>query len=178
MAGGVDGAGLDAANPEGLAVVELVVELAAIGGEFGFDVEQLAEGLLDHRDLVADAQLAAELLLEVVAGAQVVGMHVGLQDPLHAQAVLAHVGDQPVGALVRGAPGRGVVVQHRVDQRALAAVRIAHHVAVGEGGGIEEGFDMGVHGAVLRGSSDTRRGMVWTQPTAIFGSMHRIKTYI
>ncbi|MOA12421.1 hypothetical protein D3C78_1324100 [compost metagenome] len=170
----MDGTGLDAANPEGLAVVEQVVELTAIGGELGLDVEQLAEGVLDHRNAVADAELSAELFLEVVAGAHVVGVHVGFQDPLHAEVVLAHVGNQLVGAVVRGASGGGIVVQHRVDQRALAAVRIAHHVAVGEGRGIEEGFNMGVHGTVLRAWLDTRRGMSYLQPTAVFGSMHRI----
>lgn len=43
---GVDSAGLDVADPEGFAVVEQVVELAAVGGEFRLGVEQLAEGVL------------------------------------------------------------------------------------------------------------------------------------
>ncbi|MNZ52741.1 hypothetical protein D3C78_706000 [compost metagenome] len=174
----MDRAGLDAADLEGLAVVEQVVELAAVGGEFGLDVEQLAEGVLYHCDVVADGQGAAELFLEVVAGAEVVGVHVGFEDPLYRQAMFAHVGNQLVGAVVRGTSGGGIVVQHRIDQGALAAVRIAHHVAVGEGGRIEEGFNMGVHGTVLRAWLDTRRGISFLKPTANFGSMHRINSYI
>ncbi|AFK67154.1 hypothetical protein YSA_00699 [Pseudomonas putida ND6] len=42
----MDSAGLDVADPEGFAVVEQVVELAAVGGEFRLGVEQLAEGAL------------------------------------------------------------------------------------------------------------------------------------
>ncbi|AFK67152.1 hypothetical protein YSA_00696 [Pseudomonas putida ND6] len=64
-----------------------------------------------------------------------------------------------VGAVVRGAPGDGIVVQYGVDKRALAALRISHHVAVGECGRIEEGFDMGVHGTTPVDSSYTQWGM-------------------
>lgn len=159
MAGGVDGPGLDVADPERLAVVEQVVELAAVGGELRLGVEQLAEGVLHHGDVVADGQGAAELLLEEVSGAEVIGMNVGLEDPLHAQALFAHMGDEAIGAVVRGAPGGGIVVQYGVNKRALAALRIAHHVAVGEGGRIEEGFDMGIHGTTPLDSSYTHWGM-------------------
>ena len=48
-----------------------------------------------------------------------------------------------------GAAGCRVVVQHRVDHRTLARFRVADHVAVGKGRGIEEGFDVGIHGAGL-----------------------------
>ncbi|MNC15073.1 hypothetical protein D3C75_628740 [compost metagenome] len=92
--------------------------------------------------------------------------------------MFAHVGNQLVGAVVRGTSGGGIVVQHRVDQRALAAVRVAHHIAVGESRGVEEGFNMGVHGTVLRAWLDTRRGISFLKPTANFGSMHRINSYI
>src|SRR3546814_999549 len=44
VARGMDGARLDVADLESIAIVEQVVELAAIGREAGTGVEQLAEG--------------------------------------------------------------------------------------------------------------------------------------
>ncbi len=61
MAGCVHRAGLDRADLEGVAILEQVVELAAVALEFGAGIEDLAEGVLDDGDLVADAEPAAEL---------------------------------------------------------------------------------------------------------------------
>jgi hypothetical protein len=72
----------------GVAVLEQGVELRAVALELGAFVEDLAEGVLHDHDLVADADLAAELLLDVGRGGQVVGMDMGLDDPLQLQAVV------------------------------------------------------------------------------------------
>ena len=53
------------ADHVGVAVLEQTVELAAVALEFGAFVEDLAEGLLHDGDLLADAELAAELALDV-----------------------------------------------------------------------------------------------------------------
>jgi hypothetical protein len=69
------------------------VELRAVALELGAFVEDLAEGVLHDHDLAADADLAAELLLDVGRSRQVVGMDVGLDDPLKLQAVFLDVLD-------------------------------------------------------------------------------------
>ncbi len=149
VARGVEGAGLHVADLEAVAVVEQVIELTAIGGEPAACVEQLAEGVLHHGDAITDRQFAAQLLLEIGRRAQMVGVHMGFQQPLHPQVLVAHVVDQALRACMGGAAGCRVVVQHRVDHRTLARFRVADHVAVGKGRGIEEGFDVGIHGAGL-----------------------------
>jgi hypothetical protein len=59
----------------------------AVALELGAFVEDLAEGVLHDGDLVADADLAAELFLDVGRGRQVVGMDMGLDQPFQLQAV-------------------------------------------------------------------------------------------
>jgi len=68
MAGGVQGAGLQFADLVAVAVMEQVIELAAVAGEVGAGVEHLAEGVLDGADVVADGELAAHLLLQPGGG--------------------------------------------------------------------------------------------------------------
>ena len=165
----MQGAGGDAADLEGVAVAEQLVELAAVTGEARFHVEQGGEGVLHRAHLLADGQAAAELGAQVVAGTQVVGMHMGFQDPLHAQALFADVGDHPLGAGVGGAAGSRIVIEHGVDQGALAAVGIGHHVAVGAGGGVEEGHDLQLRGCVAT-HADTPRGIQGEKSTGLFGA--------
>lgn len=73
-------------------------------------------------------------------------MGMGFQQPLHLQLVLANEGDDPVGLDGRSAPGGGVVIEHRVDNRAVPAIVLVDYVAVGLGCGVEEGFNQGGHG--------------------------------
>ena len=80
-----------------VAVLEQAVELRAVALELGALVEDLAEGLLHDGDPGADADLAAELLLDVGRGRQVVGVDMGLDQPLEPQAALADAGDDRVG---------------------------------------------------------------------------------
>ena len=69
------------ADRVGVAVLEQAVELAAVALELGAFVEDLAEGLLNDGDLVADAELAAELLLDVGRGGEVIGMNMRFDQP-------------------------------------------------------------------------------------------------
>ena len=78
-------------------------------------------------------------------------MGVGFQQPLHLQLVFADEGDDPVGLVGAGASGGGVVIEHRVDNRALPAVGFVDDVAVGGRGGVEEGFNQGGHGGLFFG---------------------------
>jgi hypothetical protein len=68
VAWGVHDPRRDLAQPEGVAVPEQHVELAAVALELGAGVEDLAEYVLDRGDLGADRELAAELLLDVRRG--------------------------------------------------------------------------------------------------------------
>ena len=73
-----------AADLVGVAILEQPVELAAVALELGALVEHLAEGVLHDGDVLADADLAAELALDVGRGRQVVGMDMGLDQPFDA----------------------------------------------------------------------------------------------
>lgn len=137
---GCAGAGLEVADGEAAVVFEQHVELAAVAGKTLAFVEQLAEHLLHHGDLVADRHPGAELCLEVGRGGQVIGVHVGLEDPVDLGVQFAHPGNQFVGGLGAGAAGLGVVVQHAVDQRAAPGVEVHHQVADGPCLVVEKGF--------------------------------------
>ncbi len=143
MAGGVQHPRLEVADGEGVALLEEAVELAAVAGELGAGVEGLAEDVLHHGDVGADAGLAAQRLVQVGRGGEVVGVDVGLEDPLHLEAVVADEGDDRVGGAHVGATGGVVEVEHRVEDRAGVAVGILHHVAEGVGGLVEEVGDAG-----------------------------------
>ena len=82
---------------EFLLVPEELVELAAVALELGPGIDHLAEGLLDDGDALADRELAADLRLDVGSGRQVVGMDMGLEQPLAGEPVLADMGDDLVG---------------------------------------------------------------------------------
>ena len=73
------------ADAEGLAVPEQVVELAAVGQEGALEVVDLLERRLDLADVLADGDAPADLLLQVARAGQVVGMRVGLENPLRRQ---------------------------------------------------------------------------------------------
>jgi hypothetical protein len=150
--------GAERAERELVAVAEQPVELAAVALELGAGVEHLAEGLLHHDDVVADAELAAEFLLHIGRRRQVIGMHMGLEHPFAHQTPVAHIGDDLVGRGGRGAPGGGIVVEHRVEHRAGLRRRIGDHVAHGVGRLVEESLYVRTvaHGAMPL--------MIWRRP--------------
>ena len=72
------------------------VELAAVALEFGPGIEDPAEDVLDDTNVVADAERAAEPLLDVGRGREVVRVDVGLEDPLDLKPLLPDEGDELV----------------------------------------------------------------------------------
>ena len=90
--------GLHVADLVGVAVLEQPVELAAVALELGAFVEDLAEGVLHDRDVLADAELAAELALDVGRSRQVVGMDMRLDQPLQIEATMLD------GSMIASAP--------------------------------------------------------------------------
>ena len=102
----------------GVAVLEQPVELAAVALELGAFVEHLAEGVLHDGDVLADADLAAELALDIGRGRQVVGMDMRLDQPFERQAAAPDEGDDRVGRGIGDAAGGIVDVHHAVDHGA------------------------------------------------------------
>ena len=89
------------ADPEGLAVLEQVVELAAVGQEAALQVVELLERRLHLADVLADGDAAAHALLQVARARQVVGVRMRLQDPLDLSGPLScDVGQHLVGRAV------------------------------------------------------------------------------
>ena len=99
----------------GIAVAQQAIELRAVAGELGAFVEDLAERLLHGVYLGADRQLAAELLLQIGRGGEMVCMRVRLEQPVDGEALVAHIRDDRVGRSGGGASGRLIEVEDRVD---------------------------------------------------------------
>ncbi len=67
-----------------------------------------------------------------------VGVHMGFQQPVHGQVLGAHEVHQLLRAGVAGVPGGGVIVEHRIHQRAASTLRVDNHIADGIGDRIEK----------------------------------------
>ncbi len=78
---------LEIADPEGLALGEQPVEIA-LGSEGAGQVVDLLPQRGDLAHLLADCHRRAQPLLQPGGGHQVVGMRVGVEDPLHLETVL------------------------------------------------------------------------------------------
>ncbi len=150
-----------AADAEAVAVTEQTVELGAVPGEGGAFVEDLAEHVLDGEDLAADRELAAEPLLKIGGGGEMVGMGVGLEQPFHPETLVRHIGDDRIGAFAGRAPRRLVEIEDAVDDRGRFGDGIGNDVGGGEGRLVEEGLYLrrldlaSKHGPdLLRGSAD------------------------
>ncbi|MNT73574.1 hypothetical protein D3C72_2122990 [compost metagenome] len=103
------------------------------------------ERLLHRLDGGADGHVAAQLLLQIGRGGQMVGVRVGFQQPAALQAVFAHEGDHLVGRGGRGAARFRVVVEHGVDDGAVPAIGLVDNIGDGGGGGVEESLDLWSH---------------------------------
>ena len=115
---------------------------------------------INSRQPVPKGQTAAEALLQIGRGRQVIGVGVRLQQPLNLKVLGFDIGDQGVGRGGRGAARRLIIVQHAVDDGAGVRAGVAHHMADGEGGGVEEGFDHGALGRVRQGGLDHFPGVI------------------
>lgn len=105
---------------QAVALGEEAVELAAVALELGTLVEDLAEGVLNHRDLLADPDPAAQPLLDIGRGREVVGVDMRLEDPLQIEPLGLDEGDHGIGR-ARVGPPRGIIeVEDRIDDGAGA----------------------------------------------------------
>jgi hypothetical protein len=71
-------------------------------------------------------------------------MDMGLDQPLDLEALFLDVLDDPVGAVIGDAAGGVVDVHDAVDDGAAVGVGVLHDVGDRVGGGVEEGFDLGL----------------------------------
>ena len=150
MARHVQGAHFQWADMEYLVRREQLVELRAVGPG-AILVVHLGEGPLHRLDGGADGDVAAQLLLQIGRGRQVVRMGMGFQQPAALQAVCAHEGDDLVCRGGRGAACLGVVVEHGIDDGAVLAILRVDNVGDGGGGRVEKGLDLwGHHGDKVR----------------------------
>lgn len=146
----VQGAHFQCANMKNLVGREQLVELRTVGPGVILMVDG-GERLLHRLDGGADGHVAAQLLLQVGRGGQVVGMRVGFQQPAALQAVFAHEGDHLVGRGGGRAARLRVVVEHGIDDGAVPTVGLIHNIGDGGGGGVEESLDLwGHHGGKIR----------------------------
>ena len=107
-----------------------------------YGVEQFFENGLHCADLAADADLSAELFLQIGRGRKMVGVGVGFEQPVDGQPVLSHIGNDLISAVLRGSPRFWVVIEHAVDDCGALRGRISNDVSDGERGRVKEGLDV------------------------------------
>src|SRR5215216_27462 len=143
MPGDVNDRTLHGADGKSFAVVEQRIEFGARAGNVEAEVEYFAETFLHLDDLRSDADLAAELGLEIRRGRKMLGVHMRLQVPGHLEIARPHELDELFGSFAAGAAGFRVEIEHRIDDRRLRARSRMDDMAQRRGGLIEEAVDMG-----------------------------------
>jgi hypothetical protein len=129
-----------------------VVELAAIGQEIAFQVVDLLELRLHLADALADGDAPAELRLQPARRREVIGMGMRFEQPLNAQALLAHRRDDAFGRVRGRAACAGVEVEHRVDHGGVARRVVPQQMRHRPGVGVVEGLQAEGVGRVAYGN--------------------------
>ena len=140
MAGRVQHADLEIAERQPVAFVEEHIKNLRAGGITG-RAEQRHEGFLHLGDLGANAEFRAGEAAQVVSAGQVVGMRVGVENPVDAEAFFGGRSEHGVGRSCGQAAGIGVEVQHRINDRGAAGGGVPDQVGDRVGGRVEEGFE-------------------------------------
>lgn len=136
---------LESAHGKDLVIGKQMVKLAAVRGEPLFGVEYALEMALHVRDPGANADAPTKPGFQKGRGRQMVGMNVGLKDPFHRKAVLAHEIHDAIRLNGIGTPGLGVKVQHRIDDCTCATRRLEKDIGNRRGLRIEECLNLRVH---------------------------------
>ena len=134
-----DDFGIDAADRETFAVGEQAIELRAVDREVFAEIEDRPERLLHRADAFADRERrVGESRFQPVAGAEMIGMRMGFEDPADVESVRARMIDQRLRRGRRGPAGFGVEVEHRIDDGGLSRRRVVNDVAPGATVAVEE----------------------------------------
>src|SRR3546814_441193 len=123
----------DLAYHQLFAVGNELVELRTVARELGAFVEYLPEHTLDGDDFPTDDELAAKLFLKIGRGRKVIGMGMGLENPVDCEALFPNMGNDLVGGLEARPSGGLIEVPHAVDDRGPLCDGITDHVTCGEG---------------------------------------------
>src|SRR3546814_19397452 len=94
-----------------------MIEVGSVALESAPVVEQLAEAVLYGDDMLANRDLAAELFLEMRRCRKMVGVGMGLQQPVDCKVMLLDEGDDLVGRGKARAPCRRIIIEYAVDDR-------------------------------------------------------------
>ncbi len=135
---------LELADRERLPVGEQVVELRAVRVEIG-EVEHFLERRLNAADALPDGDTAAEPLLEIGRGRQMIGVSMGLEDPVDREPLRLDERGDRVGRGRARAPGLVVVVEDGINDGGGGGTPVADHVRKRARGLVIELFDLNVH---------------------------------
>ena len=89
-----------------------------------------------------------------------IGMRVGLEDPVDLQAVCMHEIEHALRGRRRSAGRRRVVIEHGIDDRGPSALAIEDDMAEGGGRGIVKALDVRVHGTTVQRKIPACAGIV------------------
>lgn len=84
------------ADIECFTIGKKMIEMTAIRRKIRSQIENLLESLLHGRNLPPNSRSAAQLVLEIVCGRQMIGVRVRFEDPFCLQSFFADEGDYPV----------------------------------------------------------------------------------
>jgi len=122
-------------------------------------VEDTSHRGLNLGDPCADSDSATHTRLQQLRCRQVISVHMGFQQPLHLQPLLADEVDHGLDGLLADPPAAQVEIQYTIDNRATITLRILDHVGHCEGCLIEKGRHLRRQGAARPGAFDDRDGV-------------------
>ncbi len=137
----VEDTALHVADCEAVALGEEPVELRAAAGHLVAEIVDVLPLVLDLGDVLADTDRRTDLVLDVAGRREVIGMGVGLEQPLDLEPLRLDMGEDGIRGISGHRARGGVVVEHRVDDRAFAAARRAYHIGDRVGGLVEESLN-------------------------------------
>ena len=117
-----------AARFDNVTVVQQTVELAAIGGEAVAEVKGLFKDFLYVADSGANRHRCMQAFFEFAGAGNVVGVYVGIQDPVDFQLVLLYELNDLIYRVGGCSPRRGIEIEDGVDDHGVATARIINHV--------------------------------------------------
>ena len=142
---GVDCESIEVTNFIGIAIFEERIELAPVALELRAFIEHLAKRILDNDDLLSDADLTAQLVLNIRGRAQVVGMDMRFNNPFKGEPAILDLFDQRVGMFISDPTGRIINIHHTVDDRTCRAGGVLHDIADRVGDLVKETLHVGLH---------------------------------
>jgi len=126
-------------------LAEQMIELRAIDRETLAQIENPPKRALHLDDALTDRQpRTVQMRFQPGTGRQMIGMGVGFENPLHAQPLAGDDGQQLFSVGRARAPGLGVEIEYRIDQRRPPTGRVEHDIRPGPGLGLVNRTNSGV----------------------------------